>query len=681
MLADIYMGKISMWNDNRLQLANPGVELPRARTTPVGRYEQSADSSDFTTILSAFSSEWNKTYGVFDSPNFKNGICCNSSSWPSAVWLYGSRAAGMIGVVSSIPYTVGFANAVSLVSNNMTVASLANELGNYLYPSVKSAQKAIEYWVERKSIDRSDISNAIDSDAYPIVSYMELSFIGLGHNLSMDCCTARELVGFVELVLSDYGQSLASNKYLMVPLIEQVKLKVRQVLQTLTCREQNVSQAYFESIALNQGANIISSHALIIGIVVALVVLILLFLFLLYDQRKRKLRLRINAIKIHSGNLKPLKDSKSLASRSTLTLKSDYSSFQHFSDSYMFMLNDSQVMGQIITDINFHSLKLPSLLQLSIFREEVLHENLLPFLGITSFNAAECLLISQFDCRLKLHDFLSMEKYEMTDDIRYNLIQDVIQGMKFLHNRQMAHLLLSSHTCYLDRSWRVKIGQWEINKFLSVENLTSFENITKFKEQMLDNNSLIRLLYLDPMAMSDRTFAHYSDVFSFSYLLFEIFTKQLPFDLEVELHGTTFEDLLKKKYFMMEDLTLEVPEQVPEPIRNLIKDCQNSQREKRPTFQQIEDQMIIKKCRAKKEVIELLIDAVETYLAGLEDTVATRTAAVKDMNVRLTAILSEVLPTEISTRLLKGEEVHPESFDCVTVLFVGKLSEMLLAQY
>lgn len=672
LLADIYMGKVSRWDDPGLQLINPRVSLPTAKIAPIGRYEQSSDTSDLSAILSIFSAEWNRSYGVFDSPNFRGGICCNSSTWPPAVWLFGSRVNGLIGLLGSIPNTIGFGSGVTLALNNITLATLANRHGNFCPPSTVSAQKAMEFFAHTKPIGDSDITDANDSEAYPIVKYYMINFINLTHTLSMDCCSARELIGFIEFVIEEPSQEMVGLKYRFVPLLSSVKGQIRKQLSQFTCNGEGMYEAYQESLSRTEVTKDSVMQTIILG-ALGVICLLGLVVGIVFFRKRRETMRKLSTLLLKFEDLKPVKDVRLASSRSVLTIQSNSVGGLAGRPIKLYSFGETHVVGHPMAGVDLSVLKRQSRLQLLHYRDEISHENLLPFVGLAFLNSNECLSVCSFSGGVSLHEFLNADKYQVSNDIRYNFVNDVVQGMKYLHSRLIAHKTLNSINCCLDRGWRVRIAQWHISHFLSFESVKSQQDLLQYRGELLDFDSLVRFLYLDPMVSSSSTFSHFSDVFSFGYLLYEIFTKQLPFEAVVELQEEPFEEFLRRKLINLEKLCLEIPSDVPKPIQLLITKCQSLDQRERPTFKQIEAELLRTNCKAKKGVIDLLMDAVETYVVGLEDAVAVRTAAALDINGKLTALLSEVLPAGISTRLLNGEQVIPESFECVSVLFCGEI--------
>lgn len=117
MVGYIYTGRHRYWNAPNLVKQNPNVDLPDELIKPIARFDADDSTGLFTQLMSASSSEWNLRYGVIYKPKFVNGTCCNSTKWPSdIVYMYGNMIVGMVGLVASIPYSIGYASLPSLSS-------------------------------------------------------------------------------------------------------------------------------------------------------------------------------------------------------------------------------------------------------------------------------------------------------------------------------------------------------------------------------------------------------------------------------------------------------------------------------------------------------------------------------------------------------------------------------------
>ena len=127
-LADIYLGKITKWNDAALTALNPGVALPDAQISPVRRADGSGTTFLFTNYLGKVSAEWKEKVG--------DGTAVN---WPVGVGGKGNE--GVSAFVSRLPNSIGYVEYAYVKQNKMTYTLLKNKDGNFVPPS-DSAFKA-----------------------------------------------------------------------------------------------------------------------------------------------------------------------------------------------------------------------------------------------------------------------------------------------------------------------------------------------------------------------------------------------------------------------------------------------------------------------------------------------------------------------------------------------------------
>lgn len=201
-IADIFQGNITTWNDPAIQNLNPTITLPAKTINTVHRSDGSGTTFIFTGYLSASSTSWNSSVGQG-----------KSVSWP-----VGSGSSGNTGVASTvngIQYSIGYVELAYVLENGMTVAAVQNPAGNYIQPSLDSTQLAVQSGAS-SGLPAGDASwvnvsllNAPDANAYPIVSFTYLlSYKELNVLPDMTQDKATALVQFLWYVVHD-GQDLA----------------------------------------------------------------------------------------------------------------------------------------------------------------------------------------------------------------------------------------------------------------------------------------------------------------------------------------------------------------------------------------------------------------------------------------------------------------------------------------
>jgi phosphate transport system substrate-binding protein len=148
-LADIYLGKITKWNDKEIAVLNPELKLPNIAVAPVHRADGSGTTFVFTDYLGMQSPEWKSKVGS-----------STSVSWPVGAGAKGSD--GVAGTVHQIPGGIGYDESAYAAQNHLTTAMLKNKDGKFVAPTMPAFQAAAA------SADWSKVQNfAIDLNDQP----------------------------------------------------------------------------------------------------------------------------------------------------------------------------------------------------------------------------------------------------------------------------------------------------------------------------------------------------------------------------------------------------------------------------------------------------------------------------------------------------------------------------------
>jgi len=195
-LADIYLGKITNWNDARIASINPGLTLPRQDIIVVHRSDGSGTSYVWTDYLSKVSPEWLQKVGRGTSVN-----------WP--VGLGGRGNEGVTATVRQTPGAIGYVELGYAIINKMAFGGVRNKAGNFITPSLESVTAAAQGAMDDMGPNtdfRVSITDSPGAQAYPIASFTWL----LMRKEYPDAAKARELVRFVWWTLSE-GQAKAPS--------------------------------------------------------------------------------------------------------------------------------------------------------------------------------------------------------------------------------------------------------------------------------------------------------------------------------------------------------------------------------------------------------------------------------------------------------------------------------------
>lgn len=160
-LADIYLGKISNWNDPRIAKENPGAKLPDQKIVVVHRSDGSGTSFIFTDYLSKVSKAWASGPGSGTSP-----------SWPLGVGGKGNE--GVAGLVRQLPGAIGYVELIYALQNHMTFGAIQNAAGTWVTASIPGVTEAAASIKSMPADFRVSITNAPGKDAYPISSFTYL---------------------------------------------------------------------------------------------------------------------------------------------------------------------------------------------------------------------------------------------------------------------------------------------------------------------------------------------------------------------------------------------------------------------------------------------------------------------------------------------------------------------------
>jgi len=191
-LADIYLGKVTKWNDAALAKLNPQAKLPATDITVVHRAEASGTTYIFVDFLAKTSPEWKKKVGV-----------ATQVSWP--VGVAGKGNEGVSGLVQQVPGSIGYVELIYALQNKIAYGSVQNLAGEFVRASVASVTAAAAGAVAKMPADfRVSITNAEGKGVYPISSFTWL----LVQESPNDVQRSKVLADFIRWALTD-GQRFA----------------------------------------------------------------------------------------------------------------------------------------------------------------------------------------------------------------------------------------------------------------------------------------------------------------------------------------------------------------------------------------------------------------------------------------------------------------------------------------
>jgi phosphate transport system substrate-binding protein len=210
-LAAIYLGQITKWNDPAIAKLNPGLTLPNLTITTVHRSDGSGDTYAFTDYLSKVSPTWKSKVGNATSVN-----------WP--VGIGGKGNDGVAALVKQTQGSIGYISVAYLLANHLAKARMRNQFGHYTLPSLKAIEQAASTVKSVPADNRMSIVNPPKSkkykDAWPLSTF---TYILLPQTTS----NADALKAFVSWAISSGQQKQYTAKLVFAP-IPQVVVKAAQ---------------------------------------------------------------------------------------------------------------------------------------------------------------------------------------------------------------------------------------------------------------------------------------------------------------------------------------------------------------------------------------------------------------------------------------------------------------------
>ena len=214
-LADIFLGKITKWNDARIKADNADANLPAADISTVHRSDASGTSYVFTDYLSKVSAEWKEKAGANKSPKWIGGIG-------------GKGNEGVTGQVKQTPNTIGYVELAYAVQNKLPLAMIKNKAGNFVEPSIDAVTAAAAGALASTPDDlRVSITNADGGTAYPISSYTYI----LAYQDQKDAAKGKAVVDFLWWGIHD-GQKFAKDlQYAPLPdeIVKRAEAKINSI--------------------------------------------------------------------------------------------------------------------------------------------------------------------------------------------------------------------------------------------------------------------------------------------------------------------------------------------------------------------------------------------------------------------------------------------------------------------
>lgn len=225
-LQDIFLGKITNWNDERLKAINPGVDLPDLAVTVVQRSDGSGTTYIFSDFMSKISSEWESVVG--------RG---KSLQWPVGLGAKGNP--GVAGTIKQTAGAIGYIGSEFAFAQKIPVAQVENSAGNYVIPSLASISAAAQGEIPGDT--KVMLTCSTDPEAYPIsgftwlILYKEQSYDGRSK------AQAEATLNFLSWIIEKDAQALAQQVN-YAPLPEKAIAQARELLGSVVFDGQPIVQ-------------------------------------------------------------------------------------------------------------------------------------------------------------------------------------------------------------------------------------------------------------------------------------------------------------------------------------------------------------------------------------------------------------------------------------------------------
>lgn len=201
-IADIYAGKITDWNDARLQELNPDVKLPAKKIILAYRSDGSGTTFVFTDYLSKVSESWKNTFGSGKTVDFPVGQAAKGNP-------------GVAGIIAQTPYSLGYIGSEYAFAQKIPYAAVKNQRGELITPSTESISAAAG---DIPQDTRCSITNAGAAGAYPISCFTWLLIYKEQNYSDRSEAQAKATLDLMQYMLSDsVQQTTATVHYAPLP--------------------------------------------------------------------------------------------------------------------------------------------------------------------------------------------------------------------------------------------------------------------------------------------------------------------------------------------------------------------------------------------------------------------------------------------------------------------------------
>ncbi|XP_011308844.1 guanylate cyclase 32E isoform X2 [Fopius arisanus] len=301
---------------------------------------------------------------------------------------------------------------------------------------------------------------------------------------------------------------------------------------------------------------------------------------------------------------------------------------------------------------------------------ELRHGNLNSFIG-ACVEPMRILLISDYCAKGSLYDIIENEDIKLDDMFIAALIHDLIKGMLYIHESSVlvCHGNLKSSNCVVTSRWSLQVSDFGLHDMRHCAESDSIGEHQYYRNLFWKAPELLR----NPNAPIRGT--QEGDIYSFAIILFEMIGRKGPYG-GVNLEPKEIIDRVKRypedgelPFRPNIDILLESETDCADYIVSTITDCWSESPELRPDFKMIRTRLAKMKAGKKGNIMDRMMDMMETYANNLEDLVIERTRLLNEEKQKTEDLLHRMLPEPVANCLTNGIGVEPEAFDLVTIYF------------
>ncbi|MBQ2702750.1 MAG: phosphate ABC transporter substrate-binding protein PstS [Alistipes sp.] len=225
-IADIFAGNITMWNDERLVALNPDAKLPAKAIIPVHRSDGSGTTFVFTDYLTKVSPMWKQRFGTGKSVNFPVGQAAKGNP-------------GVAGVVKQTKNTIGYVGSEYAFAQKIPYAQVKNQCGEFVLPTSATISAAASGEIPADT--RCSITNSDASGAYPISTFTWMIIYKEQNYSDRSREQAEATLDLMKYILSDEAQHITSEVH-YAPLPAKAKELSMENLKSVTFNSEAILQ-------------------------------------------------------------------------------------------------------------------------------------------------------------------------------------------------------------------------------------------------------------------------------------------------------------------------------------------------------------------------------------------------------------------------------------------------------